>query len=292
MNGRARQVLGLLDFKKYSRRTQLVITASAVVALSIGVILAWERLGLALSELRVLPAVLVVVTAPLTFLLSAMEYLLLGAAIGSRRSWREAGEISVVGYASNLLPLPGGAIVRISSLVGGSGESARRPTQMTLLLAAIWLGMAVLIGGVGFQLLGSHWLGFALVGGGIGLIVLALFMVRWLKPGPMPRTWALRAIALELAFVLLAVVRTYLAFRVVNTEASLEASMGVAASNSLSSAIGVVPAGLGIREGFAAILAGLAGIAPAAGLLASVVLRLSTMVTATLGSVLMTIRRD
>lgn len=290
MNRWARQVLELLDFKRYSRRTQLWITVITAVVLSAGVLLSWERLGLALTELRLWPALLVLFTAPLTFLLSASEYRLLASAIGSQRSWREAGEISIVGYASNLLPVPGGALVRISALAGSS-RPLKQPTQMTLVVALIWLGMALVVGGAGFQASDRPALGLAVAIAGAGLLVLAVAVARPLNPRPSARSFQFRAIALELGSVLLAAARTYLAFRVIGVEAPFAAAMVVAASSALSSAIGVVPAGLGIREGFAAVLASLTGISPAAGLLAAVVLRISGMLVAVVGSASMTARR-
>lgn len=287
-----RRALRLVDFKRYSPRTRRLVTLVAFVLILVGGSLAWTRLGLSLSELRVVPAFVIILTAPLTFVLSASEYLLLASAIGSKRTWREAADISIIGYASNLLPLPGGAVVRISSLVGDSGQSPKQPTQMTLVLAVLWLAAALLIGGVGFLALDSRGLGLAFCGAGIFLTVVGLFSIRSLKPLPNPFGFALRAFALEFAFVILAVVRTYFAFRVVDVDAAVEASMVVAASNSLSSSIGIVPAGLGVREGLAAVLAGLTGTAPAAGLLASLVLRLTGMVAALVGSALMAMRKS
>lgn len=274
-------VLDRLDFRRFSRRTKQWITASAGLAFGAGAVLSWRELSVSVSELRIWPIVLVILTAPLSLLLSGVEFRLLGRALDKKIEWSAAMDIALIGYAGNLLPIPGGALVRVSTLSGYEDVSPGRASQVTVGVGMIWLGLAFILAGLGLISIESVW-AFLLMLAGLAVLACAALVLRHAQPRPSYSSFFFSVLALEFVAISVAAVRTYLAFQALGFDVQLPAALVVATSSAMSAAVSIAPAGLGIREGLSAGLADLAGIPAFLGFLAAVTLRLAGLLAAAL----------
>lgn len=275
------RLLGFLDYRSFSRRTQIVVTVVGFAVFAAGAVFSWNRLDLSLSGINVLPLVVVVASAPVTILMSAVEFRVTARGLRDHAGWGSAIDIALVGYAANMLPIPGGTLVRISTLTGqAESGSPRGPTHATLTVGVVWLAAALLISGSALLGLDRSRYGAGFVIAGILLMAAAVVVARRFAPTPTVPRFLLAVFALELGSVGVSAFRTYFAFLALDLQVSIGVALVVAASTAMSSAVGIVPSGLGLKEGLSALLAGLSGFAPSAGFLASVLLRLVNMLTA------------
>ena len=274
------RALRLVDFRRLPKRMQTVVTILASVLFAAGAVLAWQRLGTSVAEMKWWPAVGVLLTAPLPLILSAIEFRITAEGLGDHVDARTAVQVAVLGYAANFLPIPGGTILRISTLSGNPDLSARRSTHSTVTVGGFWLAVASLSAGAGLFVLGAAWVGLVLLAASLAALTFSGWGAARLHPRPSTRLFVSRILAVEVLFIVVAAVRTYLAFLVFGLAVPPLAALVVATSSALSTAVGIAPSGLGLREGIAAVLAGAAGISPSAGFLASALLRIAGVVAA------------
>ena len=200
---------------------------------------------------------LVFVTTPLTVVANAGEYRVMAAISGHRVSWLEAGRLTVLATAANLLPVPGGIMVRTQAL-RAQGTTYRRALAANAASGIAWVAVGsfatgtLLIwrpGGADCAVPVLH--GIALIG----------FVSVWLLLRRANRGLALRhfskLLIVELATVVISSVRIYLAFQVLGQTIAPAQAVALSASMILAAAIGIFPAGLGLRE----VLAGIIGVA-------------------------------
>lgn len=254
---RGRPALGLA-----ARRALLL---GAVAFLVAGVALALRSQPGVLRDLSWPPAAVVLLVGfPATVLLNAAGFALSGRIVGRRIALLQAVEISVIGSAANLLPLPGAAVTRIAAL-RGLDVSLREGTSATFLIALIWMGAAAVWGGAWLVALGSPLVGGAsLLGGAAALAAGTTGTAR--AGGWRVAAWALAA---ESGLVLTDALRTWLCLDALGSAASFGQASALTIAGAAGSVVGVVPAGLGIREGVAAALGPLAGLPAAYGFLAA-----------------------
>jgi hypothetical protein len=253
--------------KRGVRRTA---TAAAAVLFAGGALASWLGLDLQLGELQPGPLVAIALAGvPPTLALNSLETWLSARALGKRYAWRSALLITVYASAANMLPLPGGAMVRIAGLrAAGAGWS--RGGAVTLAIALVWLGAAFGLGAAAtagpVPLLAG---GFTLAGAaGLGV---GLGWLRTLSGG-----WAtgLRVLAVKLAAIAVTLGRIWLALAALGVAAGLAQVSVFAVADVLGSAVSIVPAGLGVREAVSAGLAPAVALAPAAAFLAAALNRL------------------
>lgn len=229
-----------------------------------GLFLAVKNEPQLLQNLRWGPAVLVLVLGvPLTMLANAFEFKLAGASMQRSIPFFQALKISVVASAANMLPLPGGLATRVIALKSYE-VSFKDGIAVNFLFAFVWVAIAFLFAGFCLLSFDIWWkwvflvIGAAAGGGSLiwarsrdislyifGLLSLQrLFMVFL---GAFRIWWCLLALGIGAGY----------------WQAAIFVVGGV-----IGSAVSIIPAGLGVREGISAGLAPIVGLSVASGFLA------------------------
>jgi hypothetical protein len=251
-----------------ARRGLLVFAALILLA---GLYLSFRYQPGLLDRLEWQPAlILFLLGVPLIILLSSLEFVVMGRILGRRIQMATAFEVTVIGAAANLLPIPGGAVARVTALkLAGAGlrESATTMVMMTIM----WVGVALMFSGGAAIHLGSEVPGVVALAVGLGAVTLAFFFT-----GSPSATFGstLASLALKVCLVMADGARIYLALSALGFEVRPVQALVLVAAGPLGSAVSIMPAGLGVREALAALLAPLAGLAAAAGFLAAALSRI------------------
>jgi hypothetical protein len=221
------------------------------------------------------PLVLVaVVGVPVSALLTAREYHISTKVAGIEVPFVDALRTSVTATAANLLPLPGGVVVRVSELTR-SGTPPLVATGLTVAMGVTWIGTAALASSVAL-VFASNPIPAALFAIG-GASALALGMLGFRRAPNAMRLFG-ATLLVELASVIVDSARLWLVFRSVGATYSLAEPTVISLSNVLASAAGIFPGGLGLREVLAAALAPLVLVRPGLAFLTTAINRLVAIV--------------
>lgn len=247
-------------------RVPLLILASAIFFG--GAVLSASELSLDLRQIRYPPLLaLAFVIAPLSIVYSAANMMLMGKAIGVPLGFISGIRISVFAQVAELLPIPGGAIVRTVALMKGGGGGIQS-TSIVLVFSLLWIAFGAIGGGV--ALFGYGSVGAALLASGV---IAALAINLWLctRFG-----WgiALGASVLRVFGVGLVAIRMVVAFAVLALAVQWSDAFGFAFGVILGSAASILPAGLGIGESISALMALPLAVDPAAAFLVVAISRL------------------
>jgi uncharacterized membrane protein YbhN (UPF0104 family) len=257
------------------RRLLLVAVVLFVAASAVGV----ANLPPVETEVR-WPVLLLLplVGVPATVAVNAWEYRVTAGLLGHRVPPTDAARVSVLSTAANLLPIPGAVLVRSRALrQRGTGLGAA--LALTTAIGVSWVGVtAVLAGGLQLGSAGDPVLGGgALVGGLVVLGAAALVAARTrgvtLRRGDIGTVLLVEAVA-----VLVAAARLLLALWGLGYSASVTQGVALSLAGSLGSAVGFLPAGLGVRELLAAGIGPLVGLPAAVSLVATAVDRVLGLV--------------
>lgn len=247
------------------------LLAFAALLLVGGLYLSFRHQPGLLERLEWQPAlILLVLGVPLIILLSSLEFVVMAQILGRRIHMAAAFEVTVIGAAANLLPIPGGAVARITALkLAGAGlrESATTMVMMTIM----WVGVALIFSGAAAIHLGSEVPGAVALAVGLGAVILSFFFT-----GSPSATFGptLASLMLKVCLVMADGVRIYLALSALGFEVRPVQALVLVVAGALGSVVSIMPAGLGVREGIAAMLAPLAGLAASAGFLAAALSRM------------------
>lgn len=216
-----------------------------------------------LSEAQLRPLLWAVLLAFPALALSALRFLLSGLLIGVRMGWRKALEVTVLGSAANMLPLPAGTLVRVAALKNADNRY-RDGVMATGIAALVWVGVACAYAGMVLLWLEgpvqrSGWL--FLSGGGAALFVAAVMARR------QPPVF-LALLGVQSVMILVEAGRILFCLVAFGMSASFLQASVLAVSGVAGTLVGIVPAGLGVSEGVGALLAPLAGLEPEAGFMA------------------------
>lgn len=235
----------------------------AVIALLLASIASWHSLDLSLAAVDWRPLLYSAALVPVLITLTASEYQLVARTNGIKVPLRDALLTTIVGSVANLLPIPGTAAVRVGDLVSREG-SAGRAVGSTLAAGLLWIAWALLLAGAALLIREQSLAGSLFAGLGIALLAVSAVMVR--NPALLV-TWLTLGSLVEIATILVGSLRLWLAFDALGLTAPLIGVLVLVAANAISSTIGIVPGGLGLREAVAAALAPLVDIDPAAAVL-------------------------
>lgn len=256
-----------LRLRPVLQRTLLTVAIGIFV---VGGILTVRSLGLDLSELSWGPLLLVgLVGVPATAALNAVEYSISARVLGHRVIFLSALRVSLLSTAANLLPLPGGPVVRVQALHGlGSGYA--KATASTASIGLFWVGISGLVAGLWVGTAGQRLFGALLVLGG-GLSVAAGYaLLNHQVSDARARVGLLTAIvSVEVALVALQAVRLLLVLQGLGEQPILSQALVLTLGGVIAAAVGLFPGGLGLRELLAAGLAPLVSMSPALAFLAS-----------------------
>jgi uncharacterized membrane protein YbhN (UPF0104 family) len=216
------------------------------------------------------------VCVPVIVVLNALEFRLMAHFAHHHPPVLEIVQITVMGSAANLLPMPGAVMVRLANL-RKAGVRVTSGLNLTAIIGLAWLGTAGVLGGA--VQIWSH-PAFALSALAIGATLLTigmLMLARVLEPGARA-AGALELLAIECAFILMQALRLFLVAAALRFDVSFAQTTTLAIATVAAAAIGFLPSGLGAREGIAAVLAPIVGFPAAVGLVITAVDRLVSLV--------------
>jgi hypothetical protein len=240
----------------------------AMLAFAAGCVISFRQLNISPAQLHAIPLMLLaLVFVPLSIAYSAVNLMLMGKAADAHIGFGQGLRASVYAQVAELLPIPGGAIVRTTTLMK-AGVSGLRSTSLVLAFSLLWIACAAC--GAGIALADQGWVAIGL---GIGGGVCALAIAAWLA-------WrfgywiALTATCLRVAGIALIALRLATSFAAVGVAMPWLASLTFAFATVAGSAASIVPAGLGVSEALSALLASPSGVTAAAAFLAAALSRL------------------
>jgi hypothetical protein len=246
----------------FSKRHRRPLLAFFAVCFVVGCALSIWAAELRLSDIDLLPlAVVLLIGTPLTIVLNAWGLKLLAGLAKVDFSLPHAVSVTVAGTLASMLPVPGGMMVRAVAMVH-KGATLRASGTNVLLGYVLWLGLAGTMSGL--ALLRYAALPGAVMAVSCGLLLgLALWRVAV--------TGGLAVLALltaQRALMLgVSVLRFWLTFAAMGAAVSLVDSSVFAVSSVFGAIVGIVPSGLAVSEGVAALLASMTAVSPAAAFL-------------------------
>jgi hypothetical protein len=216
------------------------------------------------------------VFVPLITVLNAFEFRLMARFAHHHPPMLEVLQVTILGSAANLLPVPGAVVVRLANL-RKAGVKVTRGLNLTAIIGITWVGAACTLGGI-VQLFSHTAFGVTVLAIGVGLLGIALVMlVRAVDDGTRI-AGALELLAIESGFVILQAFRLFLIGSALRFNVSYAQSTTLVIAAVSAAAIGFLPAGLGAREAIAAALAPIVGFPAAVGLVITAVDRAVNLV--------------
>ena len=253
-----------LTFPPKLSQAQRAIAASIGAAILIaGAVYSVRRLAVGWSDINTAPLLInLFFVQPAILALAAITLRLSGLAVGADIGLMAAAR--AVGYATfaEILPLPGGALVRGAALMR-AGADLGHAARIVTVTAFLSLALIILVASTALFLLGTaEALPLILAG------LAATFFFAWRINRRAGLGLTIAVVAIRLGTVAASGLSVFLALRTIAEPGTLIEALIVSVSGTLGSVVTIVPAGLGIGEGIAAALATLTGIAPAAAFLA------------------------
>jgi hypothetical protein len=232
------------------------------------------------------------VLAPASMLLSAVEYQITGAIAGRSISSIDALRVSVISSLANLLPVPGSYLVRTGHL-SASGVPTGRAVAAPSAPALAWVGVSGVAAGVLVVARTDQvvWGLTFLAGGALALLGSIAVLLR--LTGRSAGRWMAPVGLVEAGAVAVSVIRHYLVLAALGFDPTWEAAAVLALASVLSVAAGIVPGGLGVREVLAGVFVLLTGLEAAVGAMAAAVNRIIGLVAlGTIGAVVLAASRS
>lgn len=243
--------------------TRRVLGVSALLVFLVSLGVAFRHL----PALDLRPELLLVVAAgaAAVFGINTAELRITGHLSRRPLSWHDAAEKTLWATAANLLPLPGGPLVRLQAVADGP-DGWSGATRCTLVPGAAWFAATFLAAGAALAVLDrpAPALAAAVLGAG-GILVTWLLMPRD-ATGP---ATVLPLSALEIGFVAASSLRLIAIFAALGHPIAVPSAVVLTTAAVLATAAGVFPGGLGLRELLAATVAPLLGIPPSLAVLVS-----------------------
>lgn len=201
----------------------------------------------------VLP-ILVLVLAPLTALANAAEFRVMGAINNHRIGWLPATRLAILASAANLLPMPGGVMIRAQAL-RQRGSTYRHAFAVNAAAMGAWIGVASIVISVLMAATSSRWLAVViLLLFGLGCLLCVGVLLRQVNRSAHLKYLA-QFIVVEGLTVAIGGARIFLAFKLIGLSASAVQAVALTAAQIIASAIGIFPGGLGLRELLAGVIA-------------------------------------
>jgi hypothetical protein len=261
-----------LDPERYNQpRVKTVILALAVIFFTAGLGVSLRHQPEILDRLDWWPVVLLMAVAvPVNIGVNAGIFILTARLVGHNISFTGALEIGVIGSAANMLPLPGGVVVRVVGLKT-LGASYRKGAGVTALVASLWAGVAFLYAGAWMSAFGGGIVGPLFVVAGAlttlaGLAAMTRFTVTW--------RLVVSLLGLLVLLVVLDALRILWCLNALGTAAHFAQASAFSVASVVGAALSIVPAGLGVREAASAALAPLVDLDASIGFLAASLNRL------------------
>jgi hypothetical protein len=219
--------------------------------------------------------ILAFVMAPLTVLINTAEFRTIGLINNHRLPWFSSMRLTIIAAASNLLPLPGGIVIRTQAL-RQRGSSYKHALGANAAAGIAWIGTGCLA--VGLLFLGNsdrHIASAILIALGCVCVWVVWRGLKRANPTHALRL-LLRLFLIEALTVLVSAVRLFLAIRFIGQSMTAVQAVAVSSSAIISAAVGIFPSGLGLREALAGGIGSAVGLTVAASIAASAADRITS----------------
>lgn len=246
------------------RTDRLVLAAAGATFVVLTVI--------AIRRLPVLPTptwgalVLAAVLALATLAVNTWEYLVIGHALGQAGTWTGAGKVTVLAAFANLLPIPGAVVMKTRGLQR-DGTTVTRALPVVVAAGGIWVSVASVLGAA-FLVPSRPAVAAALAGLALAGFAISATLVRRARVHR-PRSTFARITTVEVVSVAVTSLRIYAVMWGLGSRPPPLQAVALTVAAIISSAVGLVPGGLGLREVLSAGVAALVDLDPAIGLVVS-----------------------
>lgn len=253
----------LASVRGWVRKWYPLLGTLAIALFFAGTWYSFLNLGVSPREMNAAPLFALVALTPFTIAYSGTGLWLLARSARSRIPFGRATTISTFATVAEALPLPGGAIIRAGALMT-AGTGAGESSLLVILSAVMWISIGCLACGAALL---SHGHTAAIILALVGFVgVTASFSWLLWRAGI---SNALFSLLHRIAGLVLIGLRLQLAFGALDVALPWGDAMPFALASVAGSAASIAPAGLGMTELFAAMMAGSIGVAPAAAFIAT-----------------------
>jgi len=213
---------------------------------------------------------ILIILVPLSFSVMAIRFKLSAEVIDSNFTFWQSMKVIVLSGAANMLPVPGGIMVRVAAMAKG-GSTIKKSIGVNLELMIGWIGICLLYFSIS-SIYSQQWmLGIIAVLSSVCIILFSGWLIH-------KRTnrilMDLKFLMIQLAATFIDLFRIFICFRILGDSVELFRVLGLSLASVAGSVISIVPAGLGIREWVSSLLALLFDIAPENAYLASTLNRI------------------
>ena len=271
------QTLATTPRPEPSPRARRILLTVSFVAFAAMAVVAWRNLpadtvdGVDWALLALVP----LVGVPLSLVANIGELRYQTALVGARTDLRDEVEVVFVARAASLLPLPGSAIVRTGHVarVGDSGVVVAGATA--IVTGLLWLSSSLLVASVALFVLDESLAGLGaslacLAGGGLA----AFLTARLPASSGQWRAFGMLVVA-ELFATVVSGARFWVIAIALDLDAELEQLLPLVVAGAVAAAAGIFPAGIGLREGLAGLIAPLGDLSVAVGVTVAAIDRLA-----------------
>lgn len=248
---------------RVARGTLLAAGIAALIAIAVA---SWNSIDPQPDQLAVGPLLILGLVVAFSYLVVSAEFHLAGRALGVPIDPGTALMTTTIATAANMLPLPGAVVTRVVVLTRG-GASTMASVRVLAAIGGLWLGVAMIIAGFGVA---PHRPAIAAGMVVVGIAAIAVGAILLRRFGADRSTVGLLLLT-EAAMTALGAVRLWLALESLGLSGSVAEIISVGVSAPLSAAVGIVPAGIGVREAIAVVLGSLSGLGGAEAGVASAV---------------------
>jgi hypothetical protein len=256
----ARAILSRLESRLIRWRVPVLI--GSLILFCAGAYWSLRTVDLSLSGLRSLPLFLLAVSVLPSLMHGGVAMWLLARSAGRSLSVVKGTVVSSYAYLAELLPLPGGALVRAGALLR-AGATIGRSSALVVLTAILCLALAMVMAALTLLPL-SFALAFPLlVLGSFTSVAVTAWL--WSTAGP---AVALQTLVHRVLGIFLTALRLNFAFAALHISTGFAGTFPFVLAILLGSASSFAPAGLGVSEALAALAATVTKIPPAIAFLA------------------------
>ncbi len=216
--------------------------------------------------------IILLVGVPITVSINAIRYILTGNLIKRKIPIISALNITVFSTVANMLPLPGGVLVRIAGLKTVD-ISYQKGISATILVFIVWVAMTCLYAASALYLITFEVTIIEITVYVVGIVLLGLSI--YLLKKMRAQIWLILLIlGTELFAAATDAFRLWLCFLALSEQVDFLNSSVLTISAVVGSAISIVPAGLGLREATTALIAPIVNISASAGFVVTALNRL------------------
>lgn len=247
---------------QFRRTWRLPLLALSLIVFCAGAWWSFRSLDISPAQLRLAPLGIVALLMVPSLLYSGLGLSLLARSAGTTIP---VGRATVVGaYASlaELLPIPGGAIVRTGAVMK-AGASLQRSSALVVVTAVLWIALAMIGAGLSLLAAAPHLAFPLLILGGVSTLAISVWL--WSTAGT---AIAVATLLHRLAGIFLVGLRLQFAFAATHANAGFLETLPFVLANILGSASSIAPAGIGISEALAALVATTTALPPETAFLA------------------------